>query len=1040
MLKLLTHLLLTATTLLPVLSSADETPQPNIVYIYADDLGWGYIGANGQTQVKTPNLNALADSGVNFTRGYGCTVCSPARSSQQTGFHQGHTWTDRNDPDSSKAIRSDDTTIGDALKSVGYRTAYFGKWGYGADSAQNDPAINNPQTLPINHGYDIVLAELHHVRAHTFFQPTLWRSNTDDETPTTALVPNTIPNDATLPTYPAYQNDPGYPSTAYCDDSYAFAALDFVRSEAQDTSKPFFCLLAFQIPHTPLGNITSLPKWFDEYNDVAGSDSWPQDSKEFAAMVTRMDAHIGNLLAALEDPNNDGDKSDSVLDNTLIVFASDNGGQSSGEASSPLSFFSGNSNLRGAKGNIYEGAIRVPMLMKWQGKLAAGSTSSQVVDVTDMLPTFCELAGADIPVGLDGVSLAPTITGEGHQRTRDFIIHEAGSKASIIRGNYKLVKDGGYALYDLDSDPSESTDISASHTDLVNELTTLLLGERVTEPDNFANTYHTWTGADEASTSNASNWSDYDYSNNGTSYLSDSGSPQASWSTKMENTNASDNTAVADANIETLGIEIEGDSHLQILNLSSHTLTGRNEIRIGAKGKVSMENGTLDSLRWVDLQNKGEIEGSGTINATFYHSGTYTNTPTTETTIPGNGVELIQNGGFESGADTGGGDYSYTTLENWTTDGSSPNNDGAKPNNAKTGTYRGLIEGNTSNSNLVQNTGTSLLSGDAFTISFWHRGFSGWSTGEEAKVSLYYLDNSNNPVEIFDDTFALTNGTWVEASYTTTALSDSNAVGKNLYISLSPANGASGFASFDDVSLSRQGEEVTVPSARKLVVTSNYHASETASTVLSVAGKTTAAVDYTQIQVAGSAALDGSLSLDIDPSFTPSTGDTFTVLTADSITGKYAHADDIINVGDHFFKITYNAQNVVLEKIAATANGTPHSWLDDNGLNSGDYDAADLEDSDNDGQPNWKEFISGTDPNSPSSVIGTIIQPEVGANGLTLSWDFKPNRLYYVETSTDLTNYITLDGPFSGEPSTYVYSIPNDSEGSRFYRIRVARR
>jgi hypothetical protein len=245
--------------------SAAEAKPPNILYFYVDDMGWGSIGPNGQSErraaglasVQTPNLDRLAKQGINFTRGYGCHVCSPARASQQTGFHQGHTFADRNDPDNAKkAMRRDDVTIGDALSAAGYATGYWGKWGFGGSKDPQNPVVVNVQTLPTSHGYQDVLAELHHVRAHTFFQPTLWRQATN----VTArggleLVPNTLTSyrgNAAYPNLPAEQNHADYPTTAYCDDSYAFAAFDFVRRQAQQyqkTGQPFFGLLAVQVPY-----------------------------------------------------------------------------------------------------------------------------------------------------------------------------------------------------------------------------------------------------------------------------------------------------------------------------------------------------------------------------------------------------------------------------------------------------------------------------------------------------------------------------------------------------------------------------------------------------------------------------------------------------------------------------------------------------------------------------------------------------------------------------------------------------------------------
>jgi len=243
---------------------AQATRRPNILNFYADDMGWGSIGPNGQddrrasglANVLTPNIDRLAEQGINFQRAYGCMVCSPARSSQQTGFHQGHTWADRNNPDNAKkAMRADDITMGEALKAAGYVTGYWGKWGYGASSDKSNPVIQNIQTLPNSHGYDYVLAELHHVRAHTFFQPTLWSFKPGDSQ--MGLVPNSLATYANNPGYPespAKQSHTNYPATAYCDDSYAFAALDFVRTQAQAYNAdgtPFFALLAAQIPHGP---------------------------------------------------------------------------------------------------------------------------------------------------------------------------------------------------------------------------------------------------------------------------------------------------------------------------------------------------------------------------------------------------------------------------------------------------------------------------------------------------------------------------------------------------------------------------------------------------------------------------------------------------------------------------------------------------------------------------------------------------------------------------------------------------------------------
>jgi len=625
--------------------AAAEHRRPNILYFYVDDMGWGSIGPNGQAErkatgqphVRTPHLDRLAAQGINFTRGYGCHVCSPARSSQQSGFHQGHTFADRNDPNNAKkAMRADDVLMGDALRAAGYVTGYWGKWGYGGSKDRIDPVIDNVQTLPTSHGYQYVLAELHHVRAHTFFQPTLWSAPAaPGGIGGIELVANSMAryqNNADYPNTPALQDHANYPKVAYCDDSYCFAALDFVCAQGKnynESGQPFFGLLAVQIPHAPFGEIAALPDWDKAYANDPQYATLAGQTRQWAAMVTRIDAHFGNILAALEDPNNDGDTADSIADDTLVVFQSDNGGPG-GKNNVELD---ANGGLRGTKGKIQEGGIRVPLVMRWRAKinadtvLKAGTNSNMIVDVTDLLPTFCELAGASTPVGIDGVSIAPTLRGSGHQRRREFIIHEAGNGQSIIRGNYKLVrsKNTPLELYDLEADHAEANDIAANHPELVRELETLLLGERVAEPKGFANTYHHWTGADGASTSDPGNWSDYRYANAGITYMTDDGPPQLSWTARIENSTTAPNTARADADLEFLGLEVRGNAqkngHQSLVLRPGVNLIGRNEIRLASQATLTVDRGTVSTLRWIDIQPNATLNGSGSIIGTIYNSG-----------------------------------------------------------------------------------------------------------------------------------------------------------------------------------------------------------------------------------------------------------------------------------------------------------------------------------------------------------------------------------------------------------------------------------
>ena len=627
--------------------------RPNILYLYVDDMGWGSIGPNGQDgrkalgkpYVLTPNLDRLAAAGVNFRRSYGCTVCSPARSSQQTGFHQGYTFADRNDPNNAKkAIRTEDLTMGDVLSKAGYHTGYWGKWGYGGSKDMQNPTLDNVQTLPTSHGYQFVVAELHHVRAHTFFQPTLWKAPAGPRAPGgLELKPNSMAkyaNNEAYPNYPSSQNHPNYPKVAYCDDVYAFAALDFVRRQAvryNESREPFFGLFAAQIPHAPFKEVEKLPNWDQAYKDKPYFTKLSAQSKQWCAMVTRIDGHFGNLLDALDDPNGDGDKSDSVSKDTLVIFQSDNGGP----RGSNREELDANGGLLGSKGSIYEGGIRVPTIMRWpdkitrDSKLKVGSSTNLIVDCSDLLPTFCELAGAPVPLGLSGVSLAPTLMGKGEQRVREFLIHEAGGQASIIRGRHKLIrpraqakavgkkkspKKGAVAkdssriqLYDLEVDPGEKVNLARQKPQLVKELNALLTGERVDEAAGFANTYHSWKGAKEGLIGRASNWTDYVYENAGETYQRESGAPQAHWCAKIDR-----GSAVADKDTEFLGLEISGG----LMVKTGATVHARNELRVSPQGQLILLGGAVESLRWVDVQSGGTLAGHGTVKADLFSKGT----------------------------------------------------------------------------------------------------------------------------------------------------------------------------------------------------------------------------------------------------------------------------------------------------------------------------------------------------------------------------------------------------------------------------------
>ncbi|MCH7226875.1 sulfatase-like hydrolase/transferase [Haloferula sp. A504] len=1036
-----------------LLAAAQGAPKPNILYLYVDDMGWGSIGPNGQAQRKldglphvlTPNIDSLADQGVNFTRAYGCTVCSPARSSQQSGFHQGHTYADRNDPDNArKAMRADDRLMGDVLSEAGYATGYWGKWGYGASQDQSNPQILNLQTLPTSHGYQDVLAELHHIRAHTFYQPTLWKA------PATAgalggleLVPNSIAaygNNANYPETPAFQSDPGYPATSYCDDAYCFAALDFVRAQAQtyhSTGQPFFGLLAVQVPHSPYAEISQLPNWDAAYSGNAPFAGMSSEAKQWAAMVTRIDAHLGNILAALEDPNNDGDTSDSVADNTIVIFMSDNGGPSNNARSE----INANGGLRGSKGSIYEGGIRVPMVIRWPAminttsSLQPGTNSDQPIDVTDLLPTLCDVVGVETPLGIDGVSIAPTLTGSGHQRTREYLIHEAQPNYSIIRGDMKLVGPGN-ALYNLATDPDESDDISGSNTALVAELSAIALAERVTEPAWSAITYHQWTGNDGDVTSDAAHWSDYEYRNalNNTVYQTDSGAPNASWIARMENSGTTPATATADADLEVLGLEVRGASTTatQTLEVGSRTLTARNELRLSAHSKLTLDNGMVRSQRRIDLREDGTLEGAGTLDTSLHSAGTLAVTESSGTTIPGSGTELLTNGGFESGSGT-----AFSATDSWTNLGGDQSVNARNTTNPSSGSYRGIV-GNGSNGPVSPSTDTGLTiqTGDAFTLSFQHAGALNWDLGADTiTATLYYQDGGDHTIGSITVTPTQDFSTGYNSASTEIAAT-AGSVGQSLWLRIESATAESSgeFASIDDVSLLRNGDPVTVSGSRSLQITGDYRESTGATLELTLAGSE--AENHSQLLIAGSATLAGSLAVTVDPGFTPARGDSFTILTAGSLTGTYNHPEQRVTGSDGtLFDITYTGTTVTLTADATTAQGTPYSWLEFYEIDGGDHEAADLIDHDGDGMLAWEEYLAGTNPTSPRSFFAASISTASGS--LEIRWPSAPGRVYRILESGDLvTPFAPFAGPFSATPPENVFPIP-DGPSHRFFQIQV---
>ena len=414
-------------------------PPPNIIFILADDLGYGDLGCYGQTKIKTPNIDKLADSGMRFTSWYaGCTVCAPSRCSLMTGLHTGHA---RIRGNATVPLQAGDVTVAEILKQAGYKTAAFGKWGLGEEGSSG---------VPGKKGFDDWFGYLSQVAAHDYYPTNLNRRD-----------PEGREREVPLPA-----NQAGRKSS-YSNDLFFQAALNYLRlnqSHSHRQTRPFFLYLPFTIPHAnnelgaKTGNGMEVP------DDAPYShENWPQTEKNKAAMITRLDSYVGGLMAQLAKYHLDT--------NTLVIFTSDNGPHKEGGVSPR--FFNSSGPFRGIKRDLYEGGIREPLIVWWPGKVRSGTTNDFVCAFWDFLPTTAAIAGASTPPGLDGISILPTLLGQPQTRNHQFLyweFHEDGFKQAVRTGDWKGVRfgvDGPLELYNLAADLSEKTNVAAAHPDIV---------------------------------------------------------------------------------------------------------------------------------------------------------------------------------------------------------------------------------------------------------------------------------------------------------------------------------------------------------------------------------------------------------------------------------------------------------------------------------------------------------------------------------------------------------------------------------------------
>jgi arylsulfatase A-like enzyme len=445
-------------------ASQRQTKPLNVVFIMADDLGYGDLGAYGQQRVKTPRLDQMAREGIRFTQYYsGSTVCAPSRCVLMTGKHTGTAYVRGNDGPNSPGrpgdcipLRPQDSTFVQHLKKKGYVNGMFGKWGLGVASTTGAPHLK---------GFDAYLGDLNQVDAHSYFDDTLWQ----------------IKNGVTQKI--------AVDSARFKTDITVEAALDFIRQN-RDTS--FFVYLPINIPHAELKAPAEVvapyldadgKSIFEEVPYTSARASYSSQSQPratFAGMVTRMDWYVGQVLDLLKELKLD--------ENTIVFFTSDNGAHKEG-GHNPA-YFNSTGGLRGTKRDLYEGGIRVPMIAWAPGRVAAGQTNNHLWAHWDIYPTILQLAG--IPgqtAEIDGISMMPLLTGQGKPASHEYLYWEFGEGVpvqAIRKDNWKLVRflekgtPARVELYDLSKDEKETNDIAAQQPGITAQLLELLEGAHQT--------------------------------------------------------------------------------------------------------------------------------------------------------------------------------------------------------------------------------------------------------------------------------------------------------------------------------------------------------------------------------------------------------------------------------------------------------------------------------------------------------------------------------------------------------------------------------
>ncbi|MFN9712584.1 MAG: arylsulfatase [Planctomycetota bacterium] len=441
-----TALLVLATTSPAVAEEEERAPaRPNIIFIMADDLGYGDLGCYGQKRIQTPNIDRFAAEGMRFTQCYaGASVCAPSRCSLMTGLHTGHTTVrgnkgqnaPRHDGEANRIpLHADDTTVATLLKRAGYATGITGKWGLGEPGSSG---------LPNDHGFDEWFGYLNQGHAHDYYTDYLWRNRQRQ------VIAGNLESRR----------------TAYSADLFSDVALEFIRREKD---RPFFLYVATTIPHKNY-EVPELAPYADE--------TWPDEAKAYAAMVTRMDSHVGKMLTLLRELDLDR--------KTIVFFTSDNGA-----AREWKGIFDSCGPLRDTKFSLYEGGLRVPMIVRWPGNVPPGSVNDTAWYFADFLPTAVRLTNSTVPAAIDGIDVTATLLDHKKKLPDRFMyweLPEGDSKAlrqAVRWKQWKAVRHDPRAdleLYHLPSDIGEANDVSADHPEVTSEILNFLKTARTPSP------------------------------------------------------------------------------------------------------------------------------------------------------------------------------------------------------------------------------------------------------------------------------------------------------------------------------------------------------------------------------------------------------------------------------------------------------------------------------------------------------------------------------------------------------------------------------